>query len=235
MEDLGRALRAARVARKLSLRAVATAAEVSPSLLSQVETGKTLPSVGTLYALVNVLEVSIDDLLGMPDRLGSTVETDDLPSRAVTAAPVQRAEDNPTINMENGVRWERLAVEGAGLVDALLTTYEPGSSSSVEGKLMRHSGIEYGYIISGEVTLRLDFDEYVLRAGDSTCFDSSRPHLYENRSSSTSQGLWFVLGRSRTASDSASEHQLMNSAVDVLSALGRLPVADHRKPGAQLP
>jgi transcriptional regulator with XRE-family HTH domain len=228
MEDLGAAIRAARVRKAMSLRAVAAAAEISPSLLSQVETGKTKPSVGTLYALVNVLEVSLDELMGVAPRVGVPAESS-TGSEPITANPVQRAEDNPTIVMENGVKWERLAVEGAGLVDALLTTYEPGSSSSVEGKLMRHSGIEYGFIISGEVTLRLDFDVHVLRAGDSVCFDSHRPHLYENRTEKVAQGLWFVLGRSRGAeADEGSRVPRISSAVDVMGALGRVPVAFQR-------
>lgn len=224
MEDLGAAIRAARLLRGMSLRSVATAAEISPSLLSQVETGKTHPSVGTLYSLVNVLEVSLDELLGMPQRSASPTESDTPAPSPVTANPVQRSADNPTIVMENGVKWERIAVEGSGLVDALLTTYDPGSSSSVEGKLMRHSGIEYGYIIHGEVTLRLGFDLHTLRAGDSVCFDSHRPHLYENRTTETAQGLWFVLGRARNAGPLGGTEPAMNSAVDVLGALGRLPV-----------
>lgn len=226
MEELGTAIRAARAQKGLSLRAVAAAADISPSLLSQVETGKTQPSVGTLYAIVNVLEVSIDELMGMPQRVAQPDAASD-EHATITANPVQRQADNPTIVMENGVKWERLAVDGTGLVDALLTTYEPGSSSSVEGKLMRHSGIEYGYVIDGEITLRLDFDEHVLRPGDSVCFDSRRPHLYENRTDRVAQGLWFVLGRAQaTAPGDPSERY--TSAVDVLSALGRLPVpAEH--------
>ncbi len=234
MEDLGASIRAARTRKGLSLRAVASAAEISPSLLSQVETGKTQPSVGTLYALVNVLEVSLDELLGMPRRADTPSGSRTSPS-TITANPVQRSDENPTIVMENGVKWERLAVEGTGLVDALLTTYEPGSSSSVEGKLMRHSGIEYGYVIEGEVTLRLGFETHVLRAGDSVCFDSHRPHLYENRTDRMAQGLWFVLGRSRDGHIEGAPEPAMNSAVDVLGALGRIPVLAEKSIAVNLP
>ena len=62
--DVGPELRRVRESRKLSLRAVATAVGVSASLLSQVETGKTQPSVSTLYALVNYLGISLDGLMG---------------------------------------------------------------------------------------------------------------------------------------------------------------------------
>ena len=62
--DLGSELRRVRESKKLSLRAVASAVGVSASLLSQVETGKTQPSVSTLYALVNHLGISLDALMG---------------------------------------------------------------------------------------------------------------------------------------------------------------------------
>lgn len=234
MEHLGEAIREARKKKGLSLRSVAASAEISPSLLSQVETGKTNPSVGTLYALVNVLNVSIDELVGGTHPLETGPARTELSgSVAVSSGPaVQRREDNPTIVMENGVTWERLAVDGSGTIDSLITTYAPGGSSSVEGKLMRHSGIEYGLLLEGELTLKLDFETYILRAGDSLCFDSLRPHLYENHTDSIARGLWFVVGRSREGDSSPDGHGAMpaggfpmNSAVDVLGVLGRMPVA----------
>ena len=60
---------------------------------------------------------------------------------------------------------------------------------------MRHSGIEYAYILEGELTLQLDFDTYVLGPGDSLQFDSVRPHLYSNKGTTVAQGVWFVVGR----------------------------------------
>ena len=62
--DVGSELRRVRESKKLSLRAVASSVGVSASLLSQVETGKTQPSVSTLYALVNHLGISLDGLMG---------------------------------------------------------------------------------------------------------------------------------------------------------------------------
>lgn len=226
MDQLGTAIREARTRQGLSLRSVAASAEISPSLLSQVETGKTQPSVGTLYALVSVLGISIDELLGV--QPGTTPLGNGLPEH-ITAPPVQRAEDNPVIEMENGVTWERLAVDGSGAVSALITRYAPGGSSSVENKLMRHSGIEYGYLIEGELTLQLEFETIVLRAGDSICFDSLRPHLYRNNTDKPAHGVWFVLGRGNESTMATPAGGFpMNSAVDVLEAIGRLPAASAR-------
>jgi transcriptional regulator with XRE-family HTH domain len=206
--DLGVELRAARKARGMTLRGVASAVGISPSLLSQVETGKTQPSVSTLYSLVSYLGASIDELLGRAPQRGGVTDAPAERSTSATVPAIQRGEDNPIIEMENGVTWQRLAVGGYDIVDPLITTYEPGGSSSIEGRLMRHSGIEYGYIIAGELTLKLDSETHLLRAGDSLCFESSRPHLYINHTDGVTVGLWFVLGRHDTGDgdDRLAEH-----------------------------
>lgn len=59
-ELLGGRLRAIRMEQGLTLRALAARADISPSMLSQVETGKIHPSVTTLYSLVSLLGVSLD-------------------------------------------------------------------------------------------------------------------------------------------------------------------------------
>ncbi|WP_322411656.1 helix-turn-helix domain-containing protein [Microbacterium invictum] len=189
-DTLGARIRAARVSRGLSLRSVAQSLGVSASLVSQVEIGKTQPSVSTLYAIANHLGVSLDELVG-----GAAASA---PAGAIAdaaASAIQRAAENPAIEMENGVRWERLAGQPGGPADALLVTYQPGASSSIEGKLMRHAGTEYAYLLEGELTLQLEFDTHVLRAGDSLHFDSTRPHLFSNRAEAPARGVWFVVGR----------------------------------------
>jgi len=215
-EDIGARLRDARTARGLSLRALAQSLGVSASLISQIETGKTQPSVSTLYSIVTALGVSIDDLLDV--RPVATVPTG--------APVVQRGSENPVLEMENGVRWERLAV-GDGAADALLVTYDPGATSSVEGRLMRHAGNEYAYILEGEITLQIEFDTFTLGPGDSLTFDSSRPHLYSNRGDRVARGVWFVTGRRQQnrapqVAPSPRTDGSLSSAVDVLQAMDRL-------------
>lgn len=217
--QLGERIRAARLERGASLRATAAAAAISPSLLSQVETGKVQPSVATLYAIVSCLGISIDDVLG------------DVPQDAATpvpgrAEPVQRGEDAPAIVMENGVTWRGLAVmDHIDGVDAFLVTYAPGAASSLDGTHMRHAGVEYGYIVRGEMTLKLDFETYTLRAGDSLCFDSMRPHYYVNDTDEVAEGVWFVKGMPRSGSADP-QSPVMRSAVDVIDAMGRLVRGD---------
>ena len=225
-ESLGARLREARLQRGLSLRSVAQSLGVSASLVSQVEIGKTQPSVATLYAMANHLGVSLDDLLGLTTP--SAAPAPMFGHQGAALPDVQRGAQNPIIALENGVRWERLAAGAGGPADALLVTYQPGASSSIEGKLMRHAGVEYAYLLEGELTLHLDFETYDLRPGDSLQFDSVRPHLYSNRSGAIAKGIWFVVGRrahnqatpDAPGGDAAAGAPV--SAVDVLRSLDDL-------------
>lgn len=98
--DLGARLRAERLRQGMSLREMARRLGVSPSALSQIETGKAQPSVSKLFDIVNLLNTSLDGLLvgatrpaGERDR-----EADPLTGRGGAAealerqAPADRAE-----------------------------------------------------------------------------------------------------------------------------------------------
>jgi transcriptional regulator with XRE-family HTH domain len=67
---LGRFIREQRQHAHLSLREMARMASISNAYLSQVERGLHEPSVKVLYALANVLEVPVEDLVtrGGPDE-----------------------------------------------------------------------------------------------------------------------------------------------------------------------
>src|SRR5262245_5777194 len=70
-EGLGARLREAREARKMSLRGLAQRLGLSPSLISQVETGKSQPSISTLFAIVGELEIPVNEVVWEPRGTGS--------------------------------------------------------------------------------------------------------------------------------------------------------------------
>jgi transcriptional regulator with XRE-family HTH domain len=199
---IGPRIRAERARREVTIRALARVVGVSPSLISQIETGKSQPSVSTLYGITSTLGLSLEDLfdakeieevatsLPPPDEAGLRFLRSD---RAKGVGPHVSPEDRELLNLESGVTWERLGQVPHHHVDFLLVTYQPGSASSAEGRLMRHSGTEYAYLISGELELNLGFDKYVLAPGDSVCFESTRPHAYSNHWEVPAVGVWFVV------------------------------------------
>ena len=189
-EGLGAAVRAARGQRGLSVRELARRIGVSPSFISQIERGKANPAVGTLYALVTELGVSVNELLGGPAAPVPTMSPQAWPR---IEQPVVRAGERGRVQM-SGVVWERLTADDP-LVDFLHVEYQPGSASCPPDDMVRHGGREYGVITSGRLEVQVGFETYSLAAGDSIHFDSSTPHRLSNPHDEPCTGVWFVLAR----------------------------------------
>lgn len=209
--QVGQRIREERLKRGLSLRGLARAVGVSASLVSQIETGKSQPSVSTLYAITSTLGISVQDVFeaaaitvtDLDAMLEHAVGETGPPTTVLQAlsapptgrlGPVVHEEERQVLRLDSGVTWERLGRLPPHDVDFLLVTYAPGGSSSSTGTLMRHAGSEYGVLLRGELVLTLAFEEMTLRAGDSISFESSTPHRYRNDGSAEAVGVWFVSG-----------------------------------------
>src|SRR3954451_15416298 len=88
---IGERLRVERQRAGLTVREVARRIGVSPSLISQIERDKVNPSVSTLWSLVTVLGLQMGALFSPAD-----------------AGPRTEPGSRVAINLETGVRWERL-------------------------------------------------------------------------------------------------------------------------------
>jgi transcriptional regulator with XRE-family HTH domain len=205
--QVGQRLRTARERVGLSLREVARRLDISASALSQIETGKSRPSVKTLYAITSELGLSMDELfVDSPAPAAGEPAAPRTPEEAASATPdggqggppppiVQRADARPSIDLDAGVTWQRLTAAHDPNVDFLQTTYHPGSSSSGSEKLVRHNGREYGVVLSGELELTVGFEKFTLGPGDACSFDSNEPHRLANPGSEPATAIWFVIGR----------------------------------------
>jgi transcriptional regulator with XRE-family HTH domain len=200
---MGERLRVERRRQGLSLRELAARVGISPSLISQVETGRAAPSVRTLYTLARELSVSLDDLLFTPRPASSLPERrrshalDGMPATSTTAvpSPLQRADSRKHIRLASGVVWERLTTISEAGVEFLYVTYEPGGTSSTDDTYQRHAGHEWGYVITGTLSVTIAFEEYQLGPGDAISIDSMVPHRLVNRGRDPVHGIWLVLGR----------------------------------------
>ena len=93
------------------------------------------------------------------------------------------------------MRWERLTPGPDHDMDFLFVTYDVRGSSSEGNRSMRHSGHEYGLVLSGKLEVTVGFDNYVLGPGDSISFDSTVPHRLTNLGDEPVRGVWVVVGR----------------------------------------
>jgi len=195
---LGPRLRLAREERQLSVRELARRIGCSASLISQIERGVSVPSVGVLYSLATELDSSLDHLLfGADPRRPSVMAAPSPEEQAgpVSAAPgiVQRAGCRNIIDLASGVRWERLTPGADAMADFLEVVYSPGGHSTDERRPLRHDGHEYGLIISGTLQANVGFESYELGPGDSIAFDSSTPHEYLNKTGDPVHAIWVVV------------------------------------------
>lgn len=200
---MGEHLREARRRRHLSLRALAERLGVSPSLISQIETGRANPSVSTLYAIAAELDVSLDELLFNERRPSEPVPAAPAATGATTpgtmspAPPVQRAASRQRIRLASGVLWERLTTRSEPGVEFLHVTYEAGGASSPPDAFQRHPGHEWGYVLRGRLQVRIGFDEYILEPGDAISINSAIPHRLATLGDEPVEAVWFVLGRTQ--------------------------------------
>jgi mannose-6-phosphate isomerase-like protein (cupin superfamily) len=109
-------------------------------------------------------------------------------------SPVMRPDLRMAIELMGGVRWERLTPKDEQDIQFLEIQYQPGASSGPA--MSRHSGREFGLMLSGELKLELGFDHYTLTAGDSIVFDSTTPHRLSNAGTETFHAIWVIMNRS---------------------------------------
>lgn len=209
---IGEKLRAAREERRMSLRELAAKAEMSASMLSQIENGKAFPSVRSMYNIAAALGVPVDYFF--PER---DSEPEPMRAREMTASDLREAQLNgavnltalgfetattpvvhisarPTIPLKGGVTWARLTAQAEHDAEFLEITYAPGATSGAS--LSHHVGREFGLILEGELLVELGFEQYSLKTGDSIIFDSTTPHRLTNACTKPMRALWVVLNRS---------------------------------------
>jgi transcriptional regulator with XRE-family HTH domain len=195
-DDIGQRLRSVREERGISLRELSRRLGVSASALSQIETGRTRPSVMTLYSIVSELQMSLDDLLRVPGARGQLSPPIIHEGVVPPTVPhgVLHADDRRTIDLGSGVRWQRLTPLAEANADFLFVTYEAGSSSSWEPIAARHAGREYGLVLSGRIRVTLDLEEHELGPDDSIAFDTSAVHRIDNVGDVPATAVWCMVG-----------------------------------------
>jgi transcriptional regulator with XRE-family HTH domain len=176
---IGIRIREIRQARGMTLQALADVAKLSPSMLSLVERGRASPSIGSLLVIANALGVTMSDFLA-----GEPAPEE----RLVVRASEQRA-----IETSQHVIRRLLREDKTRGVSVALNEYEPHTGNDEQA--ITHNGFEYGYVLTGKLTVEVDGTAYVLESGDLISYSSRRPHRIWNHSEAKVRTLWFNLSR----------------------------------------
>jgi transcriptional regulator with XRE-family HTH domain len=162
---VGARIRQLRRERGLSARALAAATGFSPSLISQVEHGHVMPSIGSLERIAMALGVSLSTFFA---------ESEANPEGLV------RANARQTLTST----WSPVSIEalrpmkGAGMLEPVMITMAPGGCS---GRFpTARAGEKFVLVLDGDVSLTLGDEVQGLSPGDAITFAAAIPHQLEN-------------------------------------------------------
>jgi transcriptional regulator with XRE-family HTH domain len=166
--ELGGKLRQLRMRRKIALVDLGRHTGLSPSLLSQLENGKMIPTLPTLARIAMVFDVGLEHFFGEKRgrKLFSVVRAQErmrFPERADMPSPAYFFE------------CLTFATQGKGF-QAYLAEF-PQRPKTESGEHF-HDGSEFIFVLEGSLSITLQGEDHELRSGDSVLLDSSEPHRY---------------------------------------------------------
>jgi transcriptional regulator with XRE-family HTH domain/quercetin dioxygenase-like cupin family protein len=94
------------------------------------------------------------------------------------------------IDIEGGVRWERLTRNTMDHLDFFELIYEPGAQS--HPLQYTHPGTELVLVMRGRLEITVGFELYRLDPGDSMDFPSTMPHRYVNPGDETAHAVTVI-------------------------------------------
>lgn len=162
--DIGRHLKEIRQQQGLSQRELAKRAGLTNGLISQLESNKISPSVGTLKKVLDALSLSLADFftLGEPQPANFFYESGRLPNLG---------SDDVTILLVGAGRSHRA-------MSILREIYPPGADTGTQ--MLSHAGEEGGIVVKGKIEITVAGKIKVLGPGDAYYFESRLPHRFRN-------------------------------------------------------
>ncbi|MEW9079214.1 helix-turn-helix domain-containing protein [Terrisporobacter glycolicus] len=176
--NIGEKIAQYRKSKGLSIRELAKMAEVTPSLLSQIERGLANPSVNSLKSIANALNAPLFTFFT------SEVIKEDLIVRGNNRKKV-------ILPGADNVIYEMLAPGVSHNLEFAIMDLSPKSSSCTD--YIHHNGYEIAYVLEGEVTLHLDDEKFELKKEDSVKIPVGMKHRWENNSDLESKIIFAVL------------------------------------------
>jgi len=162
--SIGRRVKVLRHNANLTVSELSRRAGISIGMLSKIETGSTSPSLATLHALSKALGVPVTSLFKL----------------------FEEQRDASFVPAGHGIVTERRGTRAGHqyqLLGHILTRsiiFEPYLITLTDRSdvfpIFQHTGVEYLYMLQGEVDYRHGTKIYKMKPGDSLLFDSDVPH-----------------------------------------------------------
>lgn len=173
-EELGRRLKAIRLARGLTLKEVEALSGVSMTHTSKIERGKASPTIQALEKLARALDKTLPYF----------VEDSELPE----VSTVRRGQRPLVLQERDGVTVEGLTRGVAG--GTLQFYYVTVSPNGREAERQAHGGEECAFLLRGSLEIVVGEERHVLRPGESIHFRSTLPHSFRNPGGTKAEAIW---------------------------------------------
>ncbi len=181
--NIGEKIRGLRLRKKMGLVELGKHTGLSAALLSKLERGKLFPTLPTLLRIALVFSVGLEYFFREDKKNVVAI---------VRKAERQRFPDKPATN-DISYFFESLDFSATEKkINAYYADFQPIVPE--KARVHFHQGIEFLYLMNGELALRIGSDEHLLDAGDSIYFDSSVPHSYRRAGKKSCDGLVVTVG-----------------------------------------
>jgi len=162
-------LKGLREERKLSLDNVAKLSGVSKSMLGQIERGEVNPTVSTIWKISNGLKISFTQLMSRPEADIEIIDKSEIQPFIEDNGKVRNF---PVFPFDSTRRFEMysLEIDAEGYLNA--EAHPQGTQ-------------EFITVFSGEVTININSENFVVNTGNSMRFKADAPHVYKNTGNKT--------------------------------------------------
>ena len=181
--DIGLKIKSLRQDHRLTLQQLAKSSGVSKSMLSQIERGKTNPTLATIWSLTQSLNIDIAQLL--ESASGTEKNLHKLEKIAAHKIPeIQSADGKCTlrilspVHLVSHVEWYDMTLQKGGILDS--ETHGEGTE-------------EHLTVLQGELTVTTSSKTLKLTKGDTARYDTNIPHIIKNTGTSSARAFLVVI------------------------------------------
>jgi transcriptional regulator with XRE-family HTH domain len=165
-EEIGLRIKTLREKKSLSLAELANLTGFDEAFLTNIETNKIQPQLGTVIKLSKALDSAFGRLVsGVGEKLYSITRKNE--RRAVSRSTSKKGQ-------QKLYSYKSLASDVKGRhMEALIVLLE----ENPEKEISVHEGEEFIFVLDGAVVLEIGEDQFELEPGDSAYYLSTTPHL----------------------------------------------------------
>lgn len=170
---IGQKIKRLRQEKGLTQEELATRSELSKGFISQLERDLTSPSLTTLDDILECLGTSLKDFFNDYEDERIVFSENDFYTSEDTAL---------------GYKLEWIIPNAQkNLMEPIMLTLQPGGQYKEENA---HFGEEFGYVLSGEITIQWGSKKYKAKKGDTFSYNANKNHNILNTGKSPAKFIW---------------------------------------------